>query len=128
MLHTTLSLAQHIKTVPDSLVCITPSQVTRHIEDAYTIKGMANSLFLEEKSISALNSAIDNLKGEITAKNEQIRLHLLQNENCQEDYKHISNLNKVANRKISFQKLAIFILGGVCLTEFGYIGIQKVIP
>ncbi len=122
------SYSQHTKVVPDSLLCIAPSQVTRHIEDAYTIKGMANSLFLEEKSISALNDAVDNLKGEITAKNEQIRLHLLQNENCQEDYKHISNLNKVANRKIRFQKALIYILGGAALIEFGYIGIQKIAP
>ncbi len=116
------------KIVPDSLCCITPAQVSRHIEDAYVLKGQAFSLILEAKSIENLNMAVDKLKDQVTQKDAEIKLRVLQNDNWQEDYLHLNRINVLANKKIARQKACIRILGIIGLGELGYIGIRSIIP
>ena len=127
MLCTTASLVGQTKVVPDSLTCISPSQVIRHIEDAYTLSGLYRSVELQGGSIDALNDAISSLKLDIAAKDEELKLSGIQFAYCQLDYQDLSGINKKANRKIKLQKVGLYLLGAVAVLEAGYIGVLKLI-
>ncbi len=127
---TTPFLAQVSKTkiVPDSLTCITSSQVSRHIEDAYVLQGQAISLILKSKNIEILNLTIDKLKDQVYQKDQEIKLRVLQNDNWQDEYKHLNKINVLANHKIARQKMIIRVLGVIGLGELGYISVRSIIP
>lgn len=112
--------AQGFKTVPDSLRCITPSQVSKHIEDAFTIKQMGQSLlFLDSANIS-LEYSLTELKQVNGFYKSQINLHLLINSNLQDDKDSLTEQLTLANRKIKLQKVLIYIVGSIGATTTTY--------
>jgi hypothetical protein len=124
--------SSRLKLVPDSLRCITPSQITQHIEDAYVMKGLNKTVDMQAIIIDTLNKDVaylkdesKMLKSEISENHKEINLRLLQNSDLQMDYKHLNELNVKANRRITIQKIGLYLLGGIAIAELGYIDIIK---
>jgi hypothetical protein len=114
------------KIVPDSLTCITPTQVIRHIQDHYILNGQSTSLDLMQDGIKNLNIENSSLRIDLSKKDDEINLHLLQNSNCKSDLDAKIKELKSANSEIIFQKIGLYILMGLAVTELGYIGLKTV--
>ncbi len=118
------SFAQ-LKTVPDSLRCITPSQVTNHIEQAFLITHLKQTIHSKDESINRLFNEADLLRLTISSKDKIIDLNALQEVNLQKDINTLKQANKSLNRKIGVQRVLLYIIGSACLIELSYIGIIK---
>ena len=114
------------KVVPDSLRCLTPSQLSRHIQEFHTLQGQATSLSLMEDGIKELNIEKQALQSEINNQQQEQKLHSFEYANCEVDNNILKKYRTTQSRKIQIQKVFIYLLAGVALTEFGYIGIQKI--
>lgn len=116
------------KIVPDSLRCITPQQVNRHIEDAYTINQQNKSLLYLDSANTTLQYTVLELKEANLFCKSQINLHLLRNSNLQDDKEYLGKQLTLANRRNKLQKALIYIIGGVSVAELGYIAVNAVAP
>lgn len=111
--------------VPDSLVCITPSQDVFNIEQSFTIKEQATSIVLKDKTISILKDESNFLRKESAEKDAEINLRLLQNKHCQDDNKFLTAELHKANRSKRLFKTGFIVSLGLAVTELGIIGFQK---
>lgn len=114
-------------TIVDSSICFTPNQVNFFIEQSWTISELNTSLILKDKEISTLNSESIYLRNTVKEKNDEIDLRLLQTSNCQSDKLYLEKqLHKALRGKRLF-KTGFIIVGGLAITELGYIGLLKLI-
>lgn len=114
------------KSVPDSLVCITPQQDIFFITQSFTIKELQSSLVLKNKTISILNDESKMLRSESSEKQKEIDLHILNENNLKSDISFIDNKLKKANRKtIVFKGVAIG-LAVFSIVELGYIAVTAI--
>ena len=115
------------RTIVDSALCFTPNQVNFIIEQAWTIQEQNTSLILKDKVISTLNKESINLRKEISERDNEINLRILQTTACKEDKLYLEKqLHKALRGKRLF-KTGFIIAGGLAITELGYIGLLKLI-
>ena len=124
LLFPTACLGQ-FKTVPDSLRCITPAQVTEHIEQAFTIQHLKQSIKSKDASIGRLVDETDLLRSTIKSKDVLINLGALKQSNCENDVIRLTADVKAANKKLLAKKVLLYIIGVIAVAEMGYIGVSK---
>ena len=114
------------KSVPDSLVCITPQQDIFFITQSFTIKELQSSLVLKNKTISILNDESKMLRSESSEKQKEIDLHILNENNYKSDIILIENKLKKANRKTIAIKGVAIGLAVFSIVELGYIAVTAI--
>lgn len=108
------------KTVPDSLRCITPTQVNKQIENAFTIQQQDKSLLYLDSANTSLMYVIKELNQANDFCHSQVNLHLLRNSNLQGDKEYLESELMLANSKITMQKVLLYIVGGAGVISTGY--------
>lgn len=125
MLLSTLCFGQgnKIQCVPDSMRCLSPSQVDKILEmgdELVTYKNAYENMRViaqdEQKKAAAFKNAYINSQKE----NE---VSIQQEKNCQTDKKVIEKQLASESKKNALQKVGLWVLGGLSAIETGYIGI-----
>ncbi len=126
LLFPALSYSQ-FKTVPDSLRCITPTQVTMQIENAFLVQHLKETIKSKDNSIMELSQETDLLNSAINSQKTIIDLNNLQKRNLQNDINTLTDTNVKLDRKIWLQKWGLKVCVGVIIVEGAYIGVSRLV-
>lgn len=129
MLLSTLCFGQEnkIQCVPDSMRCLTPSDVNVILEmgdELATYKNAYNNMRTiamdEQKKASVFKEAYVESQKEKGIMAEQEK-------NCQTDKKVVQDQLSSVGKKNALQKVGLWVLGGISAIETGYIGITLLV-
>jgi hypothetical protein len=111
----------------DSLQCLSPAQANFVIIQSYTVQEQELTIVLKNKQIDALQQESIELRKEVSARQQEIDLHIKQNEICKSDKVFLEGqLHKVLRGRRLF-KTGFIIVGGFAVIEAGYIGLTALI-
>lgn len=114
------------KTVPDSLICLTPTALNVFISQSFDLKEARTTIVLKNNVISNLNAESLELRKEIIEKDREIDLRVLQTDVFRKDNEYLKDMVHVTNRKTRLLKTGLYIVGGIAIIELGYIGIKAI--
>jgi len=119
------SLGQTVyKTVPDSMVCITPRQDIFFIQQTFEAKEYKNSFETNSNTIYGLELKNNYLEGVVFEGKKQLSYSKLQTGNCIIEKRYYSdNLNK-ATTKIKLLKTGFNLVVAIAIAEAAYIGVN----
>lgn len=107
----------------DSLQCLSPAQANFVIIQSYTVQEQELTIVLKDKQIGALQQEATELRYEVSARQEEINLHIKQNQNCQSDKVYLEGQLHKALRCRRLFKTGFILVGGFAVIEAGYIGL-----
>ena len=114
------------KSVPDSLICITPQQDIFFITQSFTIKELQSTLVLRNKTISILNEESKYLRLEVAEKKTEIDLRIYKEDNYKADINILSKKLKKSDRKTRFIKGLAVGLAIFAVAELSYISVSAI--
>lgn len=107
----------------DSLQCLSPAQANFVIIQSYTVQEQELTIVLKNKQIDALEQEATQLRNEVSTRQQEIDLHIKQNQNCQADKTYLQGQLHKALRGRRLFKTGFILVGGFAVIEAGYIGL-----
>lgn len=113
--------------VPDSMTCLSPSEMNFFLEKYSESKEYKVSFNIKSEENSILAKENKSLRNAVSDKDKQIDTRSLQLSNCKGDRKFLEDQLSDANRKKHMLKVGMFTVGIVAVLELGYIGIVSIL-
>src|ERR1035437_5092594 len=107
--------------------CLNQKQIGFVITQAFALQDEQIALSLCNDKIDLLNKKVGELNSVITAKNQEISLHLQQVSDIHLDNASLLKELHSAEIKIKLQRFGIYLIGSVAIVELGYIGLKSLV-
>lgn len=115
------------RSIPDTMVVITPEQDLFYMGLAFTVKELRTTIALKDKQLKNVNSALQESQLATQEAHNQEKLQKDNYDNCKKDLAVEQDKLKNVERKSILQKIVLWVSVPLAIVETAYIGLSQVI-